>query len=613
MNIQEFREALKNTTTPEETNELFLTYRREQIRRPGEQLELFPTVWNRTDRQEQAAGDVLRWVEKYGVYVPKGCAALMERAHRYAETHGRRLNTILKRAKFTEQERADILADYTAAAQGVTHYTAAPSLMAKAVRELSPRACFTEDRYLFYIMVFEGYRDRVQALTKYAEALDGDIYRKAEFVTVEIPTPTADAMAWGINYGFIDLAEFAEVETLDDPEIMGTDRNAQAADPIVFGGLARLYGDWWRYWRFVWFATNALQPAPEELESITKPPFPVEVEYREMVEHSTEGTLADFDTEDLLAAETLAFEGVTGTMSRPLAAFGSGGMVEYKLKNTGVIGDSLLSLLRVKQERGEIPAMMYTTVEQVFKGVNLYFAANRFGLEKGERQDTYVLNTTFTDFARQCGVRNSNQPFREQLRAAMSLLNAVQLSPRVYERSPVVFVYRQDKKKDDFLEIRLLPEYVQGANRLLVNAAQVGKLKELGGRKGVELRFYNLTLTRGHKREDDIIRTIYNYDAELKEAQRQDADAKRQGKAAEHVRKFNDNWRMHIKGRKQKLARFFAEARACGALYWFEYREGKDGGVYEWDKERKESDPDDRPDGGKITAQNSSTETGILC
>lgn len=587
MTMEEFKTRLEQAQTMEEANELFLTARRKRIIKPGEQLELFPTVWNRTAEQEQAAADVLRWVETYNVYVPTGCAALMERARRYADVHARRLGAILKRAKLTEQERADVLADYTAAAQGVTHYTAAPSLMAKAVRDLSPRACFAEDRYLFYNMVFEGYRDRVQELTKYAAALDGGVYKKAEFVTVVVPLPMADATVWAINYGFIDLAEFADVKALDDPDVVGTDRNARAADPIVFGGAARLYGDWARYYRFVWFAKNALQATVEELESVTKPPFPVEVEDKRTFETSTEAILADFDTEDRLAAETLTVEGVAGAISRPLAAFGAGGMVEYKLKDSGIIGNSLLSLLRVRQERGELPGIMYTTVEQVFKGVNLYFTANRFRLEKGERQDTLVYNTTFTDFARQCGVKDSNQPFREHLRAAMSLLNAVQLSPRVYERSPVVFVYRQDKSKDDFLEIRVLPEYIQGANRMLVNAVQVDKLKALGGRKGVELRFYNLTLTRGHKQEDDILKQIYNYDAELKEAERQDKAAKKAGQEAGNVRKFNENWRKHLKGRRGKLARFFAEARACGALYWFEYRVGKDGAVYTWDKERK--------------------------
>lgn len=587
MTNEEFRTALANTRGDDEFYNLMMTARRERITKPGEQLELFPTVWNRTGEQEQAAADVLRWVETHRVYYPTGCAALMERARRYAETHARKLRTILKRAKFTEQEQADILADYTAAAQGVTHYTAAPSLMAKAVRELSPRAVFTEDRYLFYIMVFEGYRDRVQTLTKYTEALDGGVYKKAEFITSFSPVPLSDATVWAINYGFIDLAEFADVEALDDPDVVGTDRNAQAADPIVFGGCARLYGDWARYIRFVWFAKNALMADAAELESVKQPPFPVDG--RGYFEHSTEALMEDYDREDRFVAETLEHDGVTGYISRPLAVYGAGGEHEYKLKGTEKIGKSLLSLLNVKQERGELPKLMYTTVEQVFKGVNLYFAANRFRLEKGERQDTLVYNTTFTDFARQCGYKDksSNQKNREQLRAAMSLLNAVQLSPRIYERSPVVFVYRQDKSKDDFLEIRVLPEYIQGTNRLLVNDAQVGKLKALGGRSGVELRFYNMTLTRGHKREEDILKQIYNYDAELREAERLDAAAKGTGQEAGSVRKFNENWRKHYKGRREKLARFFAEARACGALYWFEYKDGNNGGVYTWDKERK--------------------------
>lgn len=592
MTNEEFRTALANTRGDDEFYNLMMTARRERITKPGEQLELFPTVWNRTGEQEQAAADVLRWVETHRVYYPTGCAALMERAHRYAETHARKLRTILKRAKFTEQEQADILADYTAAARGVTHYTAAPSLMAKAVRELSPRAVFTEDRYLFYVMVFEGYRDRVETLTKYTEALDGGVYKKAEFITSFSPAPLTDATAWAINYGFIDLAEFADVEALDDPDVVGTDRNAQAADPIVFGGLARVYGDWARYIRFVWFAKNALMADAAELESVKQPPFPVDG--RGYFEHSTAALLEDYDREDGFVAETLAGEGVTGEISRPLANFGTGERIEYKLKENGKVGNNLLSLLNVKKERGELPKLMYTTVEQVFKGVNLYFAANRFRLEKGDKQDTLVYNTTFTDFARQCGVTDSNQTFREHLRAAMSLLNFVQLSPRIYERSPVVFVYRQDKSKDDFLEIRVLPEYIQGTNRLLVNDAQVGKLKALGGRKGVELRFYNMTLTRGHKREDDILKLIYNYDAEQKEAERLDKEAKKTGQEALNVRKFNENWRKHYKGRRDKLARFFAEARACGALYWFEYRDGKKGAVYEWDNKRKETATDTR-------------------
>ena len=582
MTKEELNEALENAKTVEAFHAVVMQDRREKIAKPGEQLELFPTVWNRTERQAEAAADVLRWVETYNVYVPKGCAALMERARRYADVHARRLDAIQKRAKLTEQERADILADYTAAAQGVTHYTAAPSLMAKAVRGLSPRACFAEDRYLFYNMVFEGYRDRVETLTRYTETLDAGVEAKDWFVTPFIKQPQADAAAWGISYGFIDSAEFADVEAWENEHSSG--------DPIIFGGRARVCGDWERYYRFVWFAKNALMATEAELESVTKPPFPVEVRDRELFELLfITDELARYDDADALAAATLADDGVTGAISRPLAVFGAGGMVEYKLNASGIIGNSLLSLLRVKQERGELPALMYTTVEQVMKGVQLYLFADRFKLEKGEKADTLVYNTTFTDFARQCGYgdRESNQRNREQLRAAMSLLNAVQLSPRVYERSPVVFVYRQDKSRDDFLEIRVLPEYIQGKNRVLVNNAQAGKLKALGGRKGVELRFYNLTLTRGHKREEDILKQIYNHDAELNEAKRLDAEAKRAGQEARNVRKFNDNWSKHLKGRREKLARFFAEARACGALYWFEYRDGKDGAVYEWDNKRK--------------------------
>ena len=130
-------------------------------------------------------------------------------------------------------------------------------------------------------------------------------------------------------------------------------------------------------------------------------------------------------------------------------------------------------------------------------------------------------------------------------------------------------------------------KYIQGPNRLLINAAQADKLKALGGRSGVELRFYCVTLTRGHKREEDILKQIYNYDAELDDAKRKDEEARQKGQEARNVWKFGENWRKHYKGRQGKLARFFAEAQACGALYWYESREGKDGKVYRWDKEAK--------------------------
>lgn len=571
---KKLRDALMNAQNTDELNEVFLKARRERIARPGEQLELFPTVWKRTQEQEEAAADVLRWAETYGVYVPDGCDALMDRARRYADSHAKRLRAILKRAKLTEQEQAEILADYRAAAHGVTHYTAAPSLMAKAVRELSPRACYMEDKFLFYVMVFTGYDERVTALASYQRIKDYEPEHRAALTACRLWGPLADAWAWCINYGFADLAE------LSDP----------LADPLEFVGDARTFGDWWRYYRFYWFAKNALMATQEELESVTKPTFPIDEQPRFAFEVAElRACLSDFDTENALAADTLTGDGVTGAISRPLAALGSGGLVEYRLKENGMIGTNLLSLLKVKQERGEIPGIIYTTVEQALKGVNVYFAANRFRLEKGDRQDTLVLNTTFTDFARQCGYkdRESNQKNREQLRAAMSLLNAVQLSPRVYERSPVVFIYRQDKSKNDFLEIRVLPEYIQGPNRLLINAAQADKLKALGSRSGVELRFYCVTLTRGHKREEDILKQIYNYDAELDDAKRKDEEARQKGQEARNVWKFGENWRKHYKGKQGKLARFFAEAQACGALYWYESREGKDGKVYRWDKEAK--------------------------
>ena len=96
---KKLRDALMNAQNTDELNEVFLKARSERIARPGEQLELFPTVWKRTQEQEEAAADVLRWAETYGVYVPDGCDALMDRARRYADSHAKMLRAMIFRTR----------------------------------------------------------------------------------------------------------------------------------------------------------------------------------------------------------------------------------------------------------------------------------------------------------------------------------------------------------------------------------------------------------------------------------------------------------------------------------------------------------------------------------
>lgn len=577
MKFEEFKKLERIKPTPEElrmvgvpTGKHFSEY--------GEQLELFVPAWySRTKEQESAAADVFRWLEDHIIYYPVGSPGLMDVAKRYAELCAPNIYSILRKLKFNEAEQAEIMADYYAAAQGVTHYTAAPELMAKAVKTLSRRDVYEIDKFLFFPMVYLGYNARLRIISEYESEkreMTPEMTRLLLFVQKYGFGTFGDAILWAVNFGFLDLCEFADVKTLEEG--------------VLWGRNARFYADWERYTRFYWFAKNALIATDNELESISLPP---QLRKDEFFKLSIEKTLEQYDKLNQWARDYLKDKPTAAAISRPLAALGAGGKIEYKLKKGGIIGNSLLSLLKVQQERGEIQAMMYATVEQVFKGVNLYFAANRFHIEKGERQNTFVYNTTFTDFARNCGYkdRESNQKNREQLRAAMALLNAVNVSPRIYERSPVVFIFRTEKEKtnEDFLEIRVLPEYISGANRLLINCEEVEKLRSLGGRNGVELRFYNLTLTRGHKREEEIIKQIWNYEAEKYEAERLDAEAAKRGETPEKVAKFRANWSKHYNGRRKKLERFFLEARACGALYWFEYFPKKDGGVYTWGREPK--------------------------
>ena len=565
MTNEEFKTALANTHNEQEFTEVMQTARREQITRPGEQLELFPTVWNRTDKQAAAAADVLRWVETHGVYVPTGCAALMERARRYAETHRDALCSIMAKAKFTEREQADILADYTAAAQGVTHYTAAPSLMAKAVRELSPRRCYTEDKFLFYVMLFEGYRGRALELARYEDIKSADISRKALYLTPFTPFPSADATAWGLNFGFIDLAEFVDVEAA----------GIYNADPLIFGGSARVGGDWWRYYRFAWFVTNALQADAAELESITKPPFPVEVEERRKYSGLLEAAFMDFDTENQFANELLTTDGVQGTLSRSLAVLGAGGITGFRLPNSETPGENLLSLLRYKQERGEVSRILYETIERVLNGVNLMFAQGGYKASEG----FYSMFTDVTNFARYCGLETTNSDIRKHLLDAMLFLHNIQFIKDGREFLPILFIERERDKRRG-LQILLPPDYLKGSNRILATAPQLKALR--GAARGAQARFVNLLMTRGHKREDDILKQIYNYDAELNEAERRDRDARGKGKPGEAARKYLNTWKGNKPKRKKQLAKWFKEAQADGVIYSYQYTTWKNGAVYKW-------------------------------
>ena len=561
MKLEQITERWRGPSTDEATEDL-KNLQREAIRRPGEQLELFPSVWNRTDKQAQAAGDVLRWVETYGVYVPTGCAELMERARRYADDHRERLRGIMAKAKFTEQETADVMADYTAAALGVTHYTAAPSLMAKAVRTLPPGRCYTEDKYLFYDMVFEGYKQRAVALSRFESVRGGSIAEKKTYLSI-VPLflhPGEDATAWGLNFGFIDLSEFADVETEDD----GTH------DPIVFGGFARINGDWYRYSRFVWFAKHALLATPAEVESITKPPFPVEVDDRANYTRYATIILDDLDDWDKFTGETLADNGA-GVLSRGLSTIAAGGLVGFKLPDRETPGDNLLTLLRVKQERGEISKIAYESVEKVINGVNLMFAQGGYKTT----EDFYTMYTNHAEFAKFCGVDNSNSDTRQQLWKAALFLHTLQFFDNGRSFPPILFYEKQTgegKGKRSVLTVMLPPEYLNAKNRIMANPAQLKALK--GAARGAQARFINLLMTRGHKTEEGILEQIYNHDAELN-------DAEKRGTAA--AARFKCTWTTNKTKRKKQLREWFKKAKADGVIASYRYTTtGKNGAVYQW-------------------------------
>jgi len=558
MNAQEFGDALKKARTHEEINQLFELYRRESIARPYEQLELFPDTYTQTQRQREATADPLRWVEVRGLYAPTGSALLMARARRYADNHRDRLRGILKKARLTETEQTDILRDYAAAAQGVTHYTAAPSLMAKALRMLPPRACYTEDRFLFYDMVFNGYRERVQALARYDEAKDADIMQKIMYLQPFAPLPYADAVAWGVNFEFIDLSEFAEVEAVTDD-----------ADPLTFAGSARVSGDWWKYYRFVWFVQQALLATAEDVEQIIKPPFPTETEERDKLLKTVTAVLTEFEAADKLTADELTKEGIQGTLSRQLSTIAAGGVIGYKLPDTDTQGDNLLSLLKVKQERGEVTKIMYETVEKVINGVNYMFAQGGYK----EAEGFFSMYTNPSKFADYCGIDNSNSETRKRLLKATAFLHGIQYSSGSNRFLPILFIERDtDKYKEKVLQILLPPEYLRGNNRIFATVPQLNALR--GASRGAQARFINLLMTREHKSEDEILRQIYNYDAEMMEAHRVGG--------TEATERYKRTWVTNKTRRRKQLAKWFKEARDKGVVLSYEYKKGTHGMVYSW-------------------------------
>lgn len=583
---------------------------RHQAQAAGEQLALFADIYQESERQTEAAADPLRFADDHGIYRPNFTQSLHDRATAYHNNNRAAVEKLLKDAGITDQEAARILTDYHAAAYGLTLYTATPETMTKALNNLSPRKCYLTDKYLFYDMIFRGYADRLNELRRYLETLAAKDKDKIFYLYPLPPIPGADAVSWGIIYGFIDVATFSRLAdspewekhrreraksclAFQEKEGLLTEYGKEHLEGIIKGvgivtpGSAfdsfrndfvyrtREAGDSVRYYKFYYFAEKALLSTPLELSTITRPDVLEHQIPGEMYREYGAELLRSFATWDEKEGNILGEvdeRPQLSILSRPLANIGAGGLLGFQLKDTPRPGKSILQLLRHKKETGEVAPKDFAMCEKVINGVNLMYNAGAFTFDNnGKLFSTY---TSYRELAKNCGYvpENMSGEDREQLAKAALFLHNIQFIKDNNNCPPILFVEREDIDKKS-LQIILPTEYVTGKNRLFVTPRQVEALRLAG--TGAQQRFYNMILTRGHKLEDDILAMIYNFDAELIEAQETG------GPAA--VKKKKNNWSRNKSKKRDQLAKWFEEARARGVILYYKRTTGKEGPAYVWE------------------------------
>lgn len=546
-------------------------------REPGRQLSLFDDVLEYASTAQQAAaghpGGPGGWVRAVGIYTPEPIPqALTERAAAYARNNAQGVAQVLRLAGLGAASMAGIMTDYAEAARGNRYTTTPPAMMAEAIRKIDPRKAYAADKYLFYRLVFNNYRDLLAAVNRYKRAKDGTAEDRAAFVGyTPAPAPWVFADAWGVEFGFVDLAELGD----------------QGARVLEWVAATRAAGAWWQYYEFCHFAAHALQATEAELDAIPTPGG-YNAEFCKALKKGRGPAMLDLEenltVEGLLLAEGQEAERPTGVLSRQLAEMGGGGRLFYKLDTApaSAIGADLRQRLDAELERGDLLKPQYETLERVITGVNILYAQGTFIApgynEQGKRGRNYELHTTVKTFARACGMVQPNGEQLKQLRGGMAYLHNLQFLCMVKKKkvwtAPILFQWGADGggDTDRQLTIILPTAYVEGkSNKILVKHQQIKALQD--SRQGGELRLGNILLTKNHKEEEALLVEVYNYDSEL-------AAAEREGTAGG----FIENWKKNKARRRKQLAQWFEKAKERGAVTRYERKRKSAGGktTYVW-------------------------------
>lgn len=540
--------------------------------------------------------ELRQMVEDTGFYFALPNEALATRAETYYNNHIEQIRAVLD-ASGTAADVADVVTtDYANVLFGSRVPKATPDQMKTALKVFKPYKAYSIDRYGLYWALLLNYSRCLNMWGNYQYDVAGVTATpesKQEFINGFYSAADARAVLWLASIGELTPAAFAGVFETN----------------VVNSFMDRVteWGNLYEYSALYFIAKYALLATPQELDAITKPPIHSQTPILDFAEQFAAeaqqrlGKTADkygaaFEAEKTAEKEQAA-EGANNwrdnantqilqlhevpniICSMPVQISPNGA----EIVNTLPVQRYIDNFMKLHPEFGLITPM---TVQKVFEAVNLFPC-----YLKPTKIDKYRLqyNLNRSQLAELCGYQDANQTEKLALVGSLVMFNGlfvvVNRPIRYYETQSL----RGRKRKvqtggqtavqiinvpafditHEGITVDITPEAFKGKPTLIT----YGDYKKLRSEaKGLsQSRFNYQLLTKGHKKEDDLINDVFGYDEKSKLAA-DDPEALKRVK--EYIRK-------HRTGDKKKLIKWFNDYKAKGIIT---YKYNARTKVYTWDR-----------------------------
>lgn len=531
--------------------------------------------------------------------------ALLPRAQAYFDNMSEQVREDLKDAGVSADTIHAVLLDYCGILSGITKFTATPKQMLEAIGKYKPSRAYLLDRYGVYFGLFLSYNRYLKVLGEYQEKVifgdpttDDKVNRRA-FIDEERLPFDASAIDWLVDIGVILPEHFIGIEPQTVVNFLSWTKGL---------GLVGLYA------MYVFIAKYILHATAEELADIQPPDVDIveipniqefalsyaDITYKKLnadakkfsniyeakKTEEQERAREELKSWDRYDRPTVALHETPNLIcSRPVEVVPGGNLSLGRVPVQQAIDD----FIKISGDKyGNItPHTVHKVVETINYLTNFH---------NPDANGGYNIPTTINQF---CAYAGFSKPNQEQQRALYGALLAISdiyfVVNRPYKNSKytdhkgtqrrrktggltATRLVSVDTELNDFggargIIIKIDP-FISKDRKTVLKGSQFKTLRSSSEGNSSKTMFWNILITRSHKKEEDIISDVFMYEERLNTAS-----------TPEDLARAKKYIRGHKAEHRRKVAAWFEEYKNNGILKDYQYKaESKS---YEWVRVKK--------------------------